>query len=462
MTTKKFKINLPFIDYRFELPDFCQGLLMCAVDLAAIPLLISLFGMPMEVALAVVLLNGFFYLLHATFNDGVVPGWITPAIPLILAFCMAFPEGTERIHALMALQMMVGLLSVVLGSTGWAIPLVKSVPAAIRSGVIMGAGIASVFAVFKLGGRFETFPYTISIAVGLAFYLMFSDHFQTLTQKSKFFRAISSLGIFPIIVLAIIIAPLFGEAAWPTIEWGITSPDFATLFSEYSVFGIGFPPLETFIITIPTVLAIYLVLFGDVVQTKAILNDAEHARQDEPLNYSANRAHVIFGVRNLLISGAGPDPTMAGPLWSAMTVVIGQRYKQGKKSMQSMISGAGSFRLGTNCGLLMLPIVSLVQPILGVALALTMIIQGYVSCKVGILEAKSHKDLGISGIVAGVLVAKGAAWAFAIGGILCILIYGFKVFKPSKENIDDSVDTEDNDYPVDAENNLLFENIKKD
>ena len=28
-----FKIRLPFLHYRFELPDYLQGLLMCAVDL---------------------------------------------------------------------------------------------------------------------------------------------------------------------------------------------------------------------------------------------------------------------------------------------------------------------------------------------------------------------------------------------------------------------------------------------
>ena len=53
-----FKIRLPFIHYKFELPDYFQGLLMSAVDLAAIPLIIDALGMPFEVALAIVILNG--------------------------------------------------------------------------------------------------------------------------------------------------------------------------------------------------------------------------------------------------------------------------------------------------------------------------------------------------------------------------------------------------------------------
>ena len=95
----------------------------------------------------------------------------------------------------------------------------------------------------------------------------------------------------------------------------------------------------------------------------------------------------------------------------------------------SIFGGSGSFRWGTNTGLFLLPIVSLVKPILGVALALTLIIQGFVSVKVGILESKSKKDSGIAGIIAAVLIAKGASWGFAIGIVLEFLIYGKDFFK---------------------------------
>src|SRR5690606_20520897 len=132
------KIRLPFIHYRFEWPDYVQGLLMCAVDLAAIPLLIELLGMPFEVALAIVLLNGVFYLLHHLLGDPAIPGWITPAIPLIMLYCTQFPEGPERVHALIAFQMTLGIFSILLGTTGLASKVVTSIPSAIRSGVILG------------------------------------------------------------------------------------------------------------------------------------------------------------------------------------------------------------------------------------------------------------------------------------------------------------------------------------
>lgn len=430
-----FKLRLPFIHYRFEWPDYFQGLLMCAVDLAAIPLMIELLGMPFDVALAVVLMNGLLYLTHHLLGDPVVPGWITPAIPLIMAYCMTFPEGPERVHSLVAFQMTLGIFAIVLGMTGMASKVVGFIPQSIKSGVILGAGFAAVNSVFVAGGRFDSFPWSISIAVGIAFYLIFSRHFAALKTTNALLGLIGKLGIFPIIILAVLIAPVFGEAPWPDIEWGLISPDFTTLFQEYTVIGLGFPPIAMFISAIPTVLAAYIILFGDVLQSRALIAEADHLRPDERIDYNPNRAHLIFGGRNTFMSIFGPDIVMCGPLWAAMQVVVIERYKDGKAAMNSLFGGSGSFRWGTNTGLLLLPIVSLVEPILGIALSLTLLIQGYVSVRIGILESRSNRDLGIAGIIGAVLVARGATWAFAVGIILTLLVYGSDFFRGENEKI---------------------------
>ncbi|WFC64234.1 hypothetical protein EWH21_21740 [Pseudomonas sp. REST10] len=424
-----FKVRLPFIHYRFEASDYMQGLLMCAVDLAAIPLMTEFLGMPFEVALAVVMLNGLLYLVHHLLGDPVVPGWITPAIPLLMAYCSQFPEGPERVHALIAFQLMLGVFSIGLGMTGMARKVVSLVPSALKAGIIMGAGLSAVVTVFKEGGRFDSFPWTISIAVGIAFYLVFSMHFQELKKRSRFWWNFAKLGIFPIILLAVFVAPIFGEAPWPKIEWGISQPDFATLWREYTVFGLGMPPLMMFATAIPTVLAAYLVVFGDVLGARAILSEADHVRRDEKVDFNPDRSHLIFGGRNAFMSIFGPDVAMCGPQWSAMQVVITERFKGGAKAMKSIYGGVGWFRWGTNTGLLLLPVVTLLQPILGVALALTLLIQGYVSVRLGIMEARSQRDLGIAGVIGAVLAIKGAGWAFAIGVGLCALIYGARMFR---------------------------------
>lgn len=445
-----FQIRLPFIHYRFEWPDYFQGLLMCAVDLAAIPLLTQLLGMPFEVALAIVMLNGLFYLAHHLLGDPCVPGWITPAIPLIMAYCQQFPEGAERVHSLIAFQMVLGGLSLFLGVTGWAGKIVRFIPPAIKSGIIIGAGLAAIISIFKVGGRFESFPWSISIAVGIAFYLMYSSHFAQLQSKIPVLSLIGKLGIFPIILLAVLIAPLFGEAAWPTIKWGFSAPDFTRLWQEYTVFGLGFPPAEMYLTAIPTVLATYIVLFGDILQNRALVADGQAMRPDEKVEYTSSRAHLIFGGRNAAMSILGPDVTMCGPIWSAMQVVMVERWKKGRQAMDSFFGGIGSFRWGTNTGLLLMPIVSLVEPILGVALALTLLIQGYVNMKIGVLEARSGKDLGIAGVVAAILSIKGASWAFAAGIVLCVLIYGRDFFRGEVDNTftkdhDTQLETEAND-----------------
>lgn len=423
-----FKLRLPFIHYRFEWPDYFQGLLMCAVDLAAIPLMTELLEMPFEVALSVVMLNGTLYLIHHLLGDPVVPGWITPAIPLLMAYCKGFDAGPDRVHSLISFQLVLGTLSLLLGATGAARRVVRYVPPAIKAGVILGAGFAAVIAVFQAGGRFEKFPWTITIAVGLSFYMIFSSHFLRLRQRVPLLFTLGKLGIFPIIVLAIVVAPICGEAPWPKIEWGLSHPDFAALFADYTVLGLGFPPAAMFAQAIPTALATYIVLFGDVLQSKALLAEADAARPDEKIDYDEDRAHLLFGARNAVMSVFGPDVAMCGPLWAAMHVVILERYKEGKRAMHSVFGGSGSFRFGTNTGLLLMPIVSLVQPILGVALALTLLIQGYVSVRIGVLQARSQRDLGIAGMVGAVLATRGASWAFAVGVALCFLIYGRDFF----------------------------------
>ncbi|MEL6483984.1 MAG: hypothetical protein AAFP96_03960, partial [Bacteroidota bacterium] len=285
-----FKLRFPFIHYRFEISDYLQGLLMCAVDLAAIPLMVELLGMPFEAALAIVILNGLLYLTHHLLGDPVVPGWITPAIPLLILYVETFPEGPDRVHALVAFQMTLGLLAVLLGITKMAKKVVAIIPSAIKSGIIMGAGIAAVVTVFETEGRFDQFPFSISLSVGLAFYLIFSNHFKRIAQEYRFLNTVGKLGIFPIIMLAVVLGPLFMETPWPKLEFGFSNPDFGLMISDYTIIGLGLPPFSMFIKAVPMALAAYVVLFGDVLQAEAILKEGDSLRPDEKVEYNVDRA----------------------------------------------------------------------------------------------------------------------------------------------------------------------------
>lgn len=427
-----FHFRLPFIHYRFELPDYIQGLLMCAVCLGIIPILQEYLGMPFEIAITIVILNGFFYLWHAHLGDPVVPGWITPAIPLLLLWLKTFPEGVPRMHALIAFELELGLLSLVLGMTGLAKRFVDLVPDALKAGILLGAGIAAVRLVFQHGGRFDLYPWTITIAIGFAFYVLFSNHFKTLRNKNRLLKYISDLGLMPALVLAIFVAPLVKELPWPTIQWGFTIPQFYELFTQWTPFAerIGWPPLSLYASAAPLVFAVYIVLFGELIQAEALIDEAREFRNgDEDIHFDANRNNMIVGIRNMGMSVLGPDASMCGPMWAAMQVVECERYKHGPEAMDSLFGGVGSFRWGTFTGYFFSPIVTLVKPILPIALSLTMLVQGYVAVRVGILKARTFNDLGVAGIVAAVLITREAAAAFGVGIVLCLLIYGKDIFR---------------------------------
>ncbi|RII33991.1 hypothetical protein D2A34_12455 [Clostridium chromiireducens] len=417
-----FKIRIPGVHYKFEVADYVQGLIMCAVCLSAIPVLQEYLGMPFDVALAIVVLNGILYCAHVFLGDPVVPGWVTPAIPLLILYLNGYPMGPQRVQALVAFELLLGITAFLIGVAGLGKKIISLIPNAMQAGIIMGAGLAAVNVVFNAGGRIERFPYSITICIGLAFYLLFSNHFKSIRNKNKLLVTISNLGILPIMILAVIVGPIFKETAWPAIEFGFSKPAFGELWSNWTIFSTGFPPLSMFINAFPMVFSAYIILFGEMIQAQALIEDAGKTRTDEIVDYNPNRSHMVFGLRNMIMSIIGPDISMCGPLWAAMQVVISDRYKHGRKSMDSLHGGTGSFRFGTLTGYFLLPIVTLVTPILDIALASTMLIQGYVSVKIGVQKVRTANDLGIAGVMAAVVIARGAAWGLAVGIILCLLI----------------------------------------
>ncbi len=97
--------------------------------------------------------------------------------------------------------------------------------------------------------------------------------------------------------------------------------------------------------------------------------------------------------------------------------------------MESVNGGAGSFRFGTWTGYFIAPIVASVKPILGVGLASTMLIQGYVSVRVGVLKSRGFNDLGIAGVAGAIVATRGAAWGLGAAILLVALQYIGKEWK---------------------------------
>ena len=92
-----FQVRFPFIHYKLESVEFIQGLILGVTALAAVPYLEQYLGLPYELAWSCVIIETMLYMLHSLLGDPVVPGWITPTLPLTIVFLEGFPLGKERI-----------------------------------------------------------------------------------------------------------------------------------------------------------------------------------------------------------------------------------------------------------------------------------------------------------------------------------------------------------------------------
>lgn len=429
-----FKIRLPFIHYKWEWSEFFQAILMCATCLGAIPVLTEVLGVSNDIAWSMVIINSMGYVLHSLLGDPVVPGWITPSIPLTIAFLSNYIIGPERTQALIALQFEVGIIFIVFGITGIANKVIHIVPTSIKAGILLGAGVAAIYGEFKTGGRFGTYPIAVTIGVLVAFYLLFSQKFRNLRKTSKFANALGKYGMLPAVAIAIIVGPLAGELPFPNIQMGsfIKIPDLAGIMETLSPFSIGFPSAAVFLQAIPMAVMAYIIAFGDFVTSETLIREADEARPDEKVDFNANRSNLISGIRNIIQSLISPYTQLSGPLWAAVTASVSQRYKDGRDAMDSLVGGMGTFRWTSLLMVAIVPIVSLVQPVLPVALSLTLLVQGYICTRLAMDMCETEMDKGIAGVMGTVIVAKSAAWGLAVGIILHLLLSSKKTAEVEK------------------------------
>ena len=428
-----FKFRLPFVHYKFSGPEALQAIFLCATCLAAVPVLTDVLGLSFEIAWGMVILNGILYFLHATLGDPVVPGWITPGLPLVIAFLVPYEMGHERVQALVAVQLCVALIFLIMGITGAAKKIIIRIPGSIQAGILLGAGIVAIYTEFTPTGRFFQFPVSVGVAGLLAFFLLFGNSFKSLRARSPFFDKIGSVGMLPAIIVGIIIGPLAGEIPLPQIEIGtfVFFPPMREIMTSVSPLVIGFPTISMFIAAVPLAMILYIIAFGDLIASDALIEEAGRTRDDEKIDLNANRSNLICSARNAIMALFAPYPQHAGPMWTAVTAAVAQRYKEGRKAMDSIYGGVGTFRMMTAFYIMLFPIASLVKPVLPIALSLTMLVTGFICLNIAMSLCKTEKDRSIAGVMGCVLAVQGAIWGLAVG----IILYFFldcDFFKKSK------------------------------
>ena len=396
-----FQVRLPFIHYKLESVEFIQGLILGVTALAAVPYLEQYLGLPYELAWSCVIIETMLYMLHSLLGDPVVPGWITPTLPLTIVFLEGFPLGKERIQAMIALQMLVGLVFIFMGVTKLADKFVHAVPDSVKGGILLAAPVTVMAGQLGEGGNMHKYPLAIVAGVGL----------------------------------------LVGELDKPGLEIGtfIKIPQFKEIISQVSIFGVGIPPLSMFIKALPLALVCYVIAFGDFVTTETLVTEARQSRDDEYIDFNSSRSNLVSGLRNLILSIIAPFPPLSGPLWVGMTVSVSIRYKEGKKAMKSLLGGMASFRIATFLSVLIIPVVSFFRPIFGVGSSITLMFQAFVCARIGMDYCKTDRDKMIAGVMAAVLATQGtawaSAWALAVGFGLNIFLSNWNPRKKSQENV---------------------------
>lgn len=419
-----FKIRLPFIHYRWEIPEMLQGLFMFMVSLAMIPLLEQYLGMPYDAALAFCVIAGLMYLLPSLLGVPLVPGWITPAIPIVILYLQAFEPGAQAVQAMFVLQLEVFLIFIFFGITGLSNRIVGFIPNSLKAGVIIGAGIAALMGEIQVGGRVEATPVSLIIGAIISGYVLFSVSFKYTIQHNRFAKMIANLGMISGMFAAMIIGWVIGEYPLPDIEWGITQPNFGAM-TDFLIFNVGLPDISVFLLAFPTAMIAYVIAFGDILVGQALSERVDEIRPDEKIETNITRIHIVTGIRNGVLAFFAPWPGLAGPIWTAAHATLAERYALGRKSMDSIYSGGGTFWWTGLAAIFILPLVTLFRPVLPIALSLTLLLTAYICIMVGIEQLKTSAERGVAGIVAVTLAmpaAQSTVYAIAIGIVLYILI----------------------------------------
>lgn len=419
-----FHLRLPFIHYKIEYVEFIQGLILGVTGLSSLPYLTEYLGIPYELAWSCIIIEIFLYTLHCTLGDPVIPGWITPSLPLTLLFLKGFDMGPDRIHAMMALQMEIGLIFIIMGITKMADKFVHAVPNAIKGGILLAAPITVLQGQLAPKGNLYAYPISIIAGVTLLVVISFSSSYNNKRKDIKILNIIAKYGnLFPYL-FAMVVGLIVKELSTPIVDTTrfIKVTDFSSIITSLSIFGVGLPKIEMFVKALPLALVIYVIAFGDLITSETLIKEASKSRPNEKIDFNQSRSNLVSGLRNIILALIAPFPPLSGPLWVGMTVSVSMRYKEGKKAMKSLIGGMASFRIASFICVLIVPLVSFFKPLFPVGASITLIFQAFVCARIGMDYCKTDNDKMIAGIMASVLAIKGSAYAIAVGIILCIVL----------------------------------------
>ena len=435
------KLRLPFIHYRFEYQDFIQGAILSCIPLGITAAMVKVLGVPIEVAVLMVVINNFLYLLHTSFGDPSIAGWITAGIPLYITYLTGFEAGPERILALVALQVLVGLIFLVLGVSGIAKYVFQHFPISMRAGILLGAGFASLMRIFDPAQPFMgKMPIAFVIASLGSFFILFSARAIYYRAHHNWFAWVAGFGIAPGFVIGYIVGLITGEIPPPKgiFDHFIIQMPFGELLTSWSAVGLGWPSASMWVAALSLAIVAYVLAFGDVVVLQAMIENCNDVRKDENVVFEVPRNHVITSVRNLVEGVCMPYLGLCGPQWTGGQALVVNRFVHSTAAQEpSYWGGATSIFWGMSIAMLFHPFVQIILPAKLIGFGLTLLIQGYLCVYIAFAMCTNNVQRGIAGVMGAALVSanyvklwhsafwSGPTLALIIGLILFLLLeYG--------------------------------------
>ena len=421
-----FTFRLPFYHTRLQWPEFLQGIaLASATSLALVPLMMAFFGLSFEQAIAMSFVHGFLIgIAPIVFGEPYAPGWVTPALPLVIAFALiGYDSPVERIQAMVALTLTFTALVAFLGLTGLGRRFMLWLPAALKAGIVLGASIASFQQVFVTRAEEGLLaqPVTIIVAISVCLIFLFSIPFRMLKLRSKPLMWVAGLGLLPGFLAGALVGPFVGEVEY-NVRWEWFFPPVIETFQQVSPFVIGWPSIEMYLAAIPLAVITYILLFGDLVTANEIVLEARKDRPDEHIDINTTRTHLSLAVRNAIMAVTAPFFPTQGSVWAGVYVVIVQRWRQGKNAMDSLHSGVHSYYfMGVPVIFFMLPLLTALQPLLEMALALTLVLTGFACAYIAMAITRHPVERGVA-LMTGASLTFFDPWLGLLVGVVASLL----------------------------------------
>ncbi len=424
-----FTFRLPFLHSRLLWPEFLQGTLVAtATGLALVPVLSGYFGMSFEQAVACVLLNSILIVSSLyVFGEPYAPGWTTAALPLALAYVISgYPDPDSRFQAMTALSLSYAALVFALGITGLGRRLMRWLPSTLKAGILLGAALSAFRRVLTDEDLVMAQPIATAVACAVCLVFLFSVPFRGLIERHRPLALLAALGLLPGFIAAAVIGPLVGEVQYE-IQWGWLLPPVGDAIAKMSPFSIGWPPLEMYLAGIPLVLITYVIQFGDWVTGDAVIREAAPARPDDPVDINTSRSHLALSIRNALSALVTPFFTTQGSLWTGVHVIVVKRWKEGPRAVPDLHSGLISYYLmGLPFIYFMLPLLTALKPLLGIALSLTLVLTGFACAYIGMAIPRDASARGAAMLIGAALALLDPWLGLTVGVATCLLLVGFK------------------------------------